>query len=404
MTEDRPLRVAILHPDLGLGGAERLVVDAALELQRRGHRVTIFAGSHDPARAFDETVNGTLDVRVCGSGIPLHAAGRFRVLAAIAKMAAGAVAILRDPDRPDVVLCDVVPHVIPLFRVVRRELPVVFYCHFPDRLLTPPRQGLYRWYRWPIDALESAGTARASAVLVNSRYTATMFARAYPRMAAAPTVVYPGVDTDRWTPRQAPLTGRTTIVTVARFERSKNVALAIAAFAHLRSLIPAEVFAPLRLAIAGGFDARIADCVETLAELQRRAQASGLSAQIDFRPSCPEQELRALVADALAVVYTPEHEHFGYVPLEAMASGRPVVAAQSGGPCETVIAHATGFLVPPTTDAFAEALARLAADPALADRMGVAGRAHVVARFSRASFGTQLDAALRAAMSQANPH
>lgn len=402
MTADHPLRVAILHPDLGLGGAERLVVDAALELQSRGHRVTIYTGGHDPSRAFEETCDGTLDVRVHGAALPLHAGGRVRVIGTIAKMAVGAAAILRDRDRPDVVLCDVVPHVIPLFRAFRRTLPVVFYCHYPDRLLTPPRRGLYRWYRTPVDALEAAGTARAATVLVNSRYTAEVFARTYPQIAAAPEVVYPGVNTERWVPVPAGSDGRTTIVSVARFERSKNTALAIAAFGRLRDVLPEEAFAPLRLVIAGGFDARLPDCVETLADLRRRAQATGLHDRIAFLPSCPEPELRALMAGALAVVYTPEHEHFGYVPVEAMACGRPVVTADSGGPRETIVDGETGVLAPPTPEAFAAALAGLVRDPVRADRMGAAGRARVMASFSRASFGTHLDAVLRRATGDVN--
>jgi len=399
---DRPLRVAMLHPDLGLGGAERLVVDAALELQRRGHHVTIYTGSHDPSRAFEATRDGSLDVRVHGGALPLHAAGRLRVIAAITKTAVAAAAILRDRNRPDVVVCDVVPHVIPLFRAVRRTLPVVFYCHYPDRLLTPPRRGMYRWYRAPVDALEAAGTAQASVVLVNSRYTADVFARTYPRIAAAPEVVYPGVDTERWTPGPAAPAGRTTIVSVARFERSKNAVLAIAAFGRLRDVLAPEAFAPLRLAIAGGFDARLPDCVMTLAELQHLARSSGLQNRIDFLPSCPEPRLRALVAGSLAVVYTPEHEHFGYVPVEAMASGRPVVASDSGGPRETILHDDTGFLVPPTPDAFAAALADLVRAPERADRMGAAGRARVMAAFSRASFGDHLETALRRAVGRAN--
>lgn len=43
MVLDRPLAVAFIHPDLGLGGAERLVVDAALELSARGHAVSLAA-------------------------------------------------------------------------------------------------------------------------------------------------------------------------------------------------------------------------------------------------------------------------------------------------------------------------------------------------------------------------
>jgi alpha-1,3/alpha-1,6-mannosyltransferase len=402
VASDRPLRVAILHPDLGLGGAERLIVDAALELQARGHRVTIFTGSHDPARAFGETCDGTLDVRVHGARLPLHVGGRLRVAAAIAKTAIAARAVLRDTDRPDVVLCDVVPHVIPLFRALRRQLPVLFYCHFPDRLLTPPRRGAYRWYRAPFDALESAGTSMAATVFVNSRYTAGVFARAYPALTLAPEVLYPGVDVERWAPGPAPPAGRTTIVSVARFERSKNAELAIAAFATLRELLPPALFAPLRLAMAGGFDARLPECVETLAELRRVAQASDLGDRIDFLPSCPESGLRALVAGALAVAYTPEHEHFGYVPVEAMACGRPVVAVASGGPLETIVDGETGFLVAPTAGAFAGALAQLVAAPDRAGRMGEAGRARVVAHFSRAAFGARLDAAVRDAVTRAD--
>ena len=35
------MRIAFLHPDLGIGGAERLVVDAAVALQQQGHDVTV---------------------------------------------------------------------------------------------------------------------------------------------------------------------------------------------------------------------------------------------------------------------------------------------------------------------------------------------------------------------------
>ena len=53
-----PLNVVFLHPDLGLGGAERLIVDAAAELAARGHVVKIVTAHHDPSRCFDETLSG----------------------------------------------------------------------------------------------------------------------------------------------------------------------------------------------------------------------------------------------------------------------------------------------------------------------------------------------------------
>lgn len=50
--------IVFLHPDLGIGGAERLVVDAAVGLQNRGHRVVIFTSHCDPKHCFDEARDG----------------------------------------------------------------------------------------------------------------------------------------------------------------------------------------------------------------------------------------------------------------------------------------------------------------------------------------------------------
>lgn len=61
--------------------------------------------------------------------------------------------------------------------------------------------------------------------------------------------------------------------------------------------------------------------------------------------------------------------------LEAMAAGKPVVAARSGGMPEVVVDGTTGLLHPPEhIDALAAALRTLAADPAMRARMGAAGR------------------------------
>jgi alpha-1,3/alpha-1,6-mannosyltransferase len=51
-------KVAFVHPDLGLGGAERLIIDSAIALQQRGHTVHIYTPYHDKSRCFEETING----------------------------------------------------------------------------------------------------------------------------------------------------------------------------------------------------------------------------------------------------------------------------------------------------------------------------------------------------------
>ena len=50
--------IAFFHPDLGIGGAERLVIDAAVGLQNRGHKVVIFTSHCDRKHCFDEVLDG----------------------------------------------------------------------------------------------------------------------------------------------------------------------------------------------------------------------------------------------------------------------------------------------------------------------------------------------------------
>lgn len=88
--------------------------------------------------------------------------------------------------------------------------------------------------------------------------------------------------------------------------------------------------------------------------------------------------------NAIEVFVLPSRwEGFGYVLTEAMACGKPVVAfAHSSNP-EVVVSGETGILVPPgDVDAFAAAVAKLAADPALRGAMGAAGRKRVEERFT----------------------
>lgn len=55
------MKVAIVHPDLGIGGAERLIVDAAVALKERDHEIIIFTSHHDPSHCFPETKSNKLE-------------------------------------------------------------------------------------------------------------------------------------------------------------------------------------------------------------------------------------------------------------------------------------------------------------------------------------------------------
>lgn len=115
--------------------------------------------------------------------------------------------------------------------------------------------------------------------------------------------------------------------------------------------------------------------------LRRKAAALGLSDRVTFLEA--KDDIPELVAGLDVLVHSPTApEPFGRVLAEAMAVGRPVVAARCGGIPEVVEDGVTGFLVPSAdVGAFTAAVVRLLEDPALCRRLGGAGRRRAEARF-----------------------
>ena len=66
--------------------------------------------------------------------------------------------------------------------------------------------------------------------------------------------------------------------------------------------------------------------------------------QVLFTLSITNTFKTGLLSSASLLIYTPRNEHFGIVPLEAMLAGVPVLAANEGGPVETVVEGQTGWL------------------------------------------------------------
>ena len=295
----RALRVAFLHPDLGLGGAERLVVDAAAGLAARGCAVSVFTNHFDPARAFAEARGaGGFRVREHGAWIPrtlpllgLHmllAVAQNLWLALVVALAAwragGAAGGGGGDDAFDVLVCDQVSACVPLLRLLLPRAAVLFYCHYPDQLLAPHRSALQRLYRAPFDLLEEVTTGLADAVLVNSNFTRAAFAATFRRLAfVAPQVLYPCIAIAPQEPEPEPAEGGggapIVLLSINRFERKKGIATAIRGAALLRGLLPAALFRRVHLVVAGGYDARVAENVEHHRELLAVAEAEGLAAE-----------------------------------------------------------------------------------------------------------------------------
>ncbi|THH18006.1 hypothetical protein EW146_g2937 [Bondarzewia mesenterica] len=352
------LRIAFIHPDLGIGGAERLVVDAALGLQKLGHSVDIYTSYHNPSHCFEETRDGTLRVHHISPPFPRSVNGKFHILLAHARQLHLTQHLVR-PDAPsyDVYFVDQLSTCVPFIRLFAQRR-VVFYCHFPDKLLANGefvegkvrmRGGLLKgMYRLPMDWLEEV--------------TTLSFRR-----------------------------DRPTFLSLNRFEKKKNVALAVHSYALLKKQSsasgPSEKLQASRLVLAGGYDPRLENNIMTLVALIDLAKANSLTfnvvvpstSSITIPPfNCTKynpdilfllnfttsQRTALLNAKStIALLYTPTNEHFGIGPVEGMSCGLPVLACNTGGPTESVLEkpreERTGWLRPPDAEVWASALAEI---------------------------------------------
>jgi glycosyltransferase involved in cell wall biosynthesis len=148
------------------------------------------------------------------------------------------------------------------------------------------------------------------------------------------------------------------VLSVGRIESIKRVDLAVRALRHTDP--------PLRLVVVGTGSQQ--------AQAERAASEEGVAGRVDFLGSIDDERLIALYADALAVIYAPFDEDYGYVTLEAFLAAKPVITAtDSGGPLEFVVSGENGLVCDPAPEALGAAIRRLAANRAEAREWGNAG-------------------------------
>jgi alpha-1,3/alpha-1,6-mannosyltransferase len=112
---------------------------------------------------------------------------------------------------------------------------------------------------------------------------------------------------------------------------------------------------------------------------------------VSFKINVNDEERCYLLKNALALLYTPENEHFGIVPLEAQYMETPVLASNSGGPKETVVEKETGFLLSKKPEDWAEKMQILAQETKLREEMGKNGKENVLNKFSFKAFANFTD-------------
>jgi glycosyltransferase involved in cell wall biosynthesis len=174
---------------------------------------------------------------------------------------------------------------------------------------------------------DEVSSRRVDAYIANSRVVARRIKKRYGRQA---TIINPPVDTTLYNPQPGGEHGDYFLI-VSRMIPYKRLDIAIDAFTKLGL--------PLRVVGQGRQEA----------ELKARAGPN-----IEFLGALPDADVRKLYAGCRAFIF-PGQEDFGITPLEAQASGRPVIAYGAGGALETVVPHRTGeFFERQTWEALAE--------------------------------------------------
>ncbi len=365
--------VAFLRASLGIGGGERWAIDAARALAEAGWRVRRVVAEAD-TRAFPDLNDGLEPVETPYTPGPILS-DRLRSLRSILRLRRLAHAWARTGAQPDVLILDGLPQIVPWLRGLWPRARILMYCHFPDGLVARGGgSGARRLYRRWLDAWEARGLAACDAVAANSAFTARVV-RVFTAGRVAPTVIHPGV---RW-PEEMPAWpesngGGLRVLTVGRFDPDKRLDFALDVWAAVRMRVGAERFRGWSLTIAGGCDLRRPASRGVRAGLEQRIAAEVWGSTVHLQPEPDAMVLEQAFSAAHCLLHPMPDEHFGIVPVEAMARGRPVLAVRGAGPDETVVDGGTGALRPMDADVFAEVLTDWAAQPEQIRALGAAAR------------------------------
>ncbi|MBC8087434.1 MAG: glycosyltransferase family 4 protein, partial [Phycisphaerae bacterium] len=173
-------------------------------------------------------------------------------------------------------------------------------------------------------------------------------------------VIFPGIDTEHYTPDPGVRSERPTFAYLGRLKKYKGVDLVLRAFALLK--VPDAI---LQVAGAGEFRG----------ELERMAVTLGIANRVQFLGRIDETQKILLLRRSWATLFASPKEGWGITNLEAAASGTPVIASNSPGIRESVRHGETGYLVPHgDVAAMAQFMQRLGENRPLVEALGVAGR------------------------------
>ena len=377
------MKVALYYPWIYLkSGCERTIVEL---VRRSRHDWTIMTNRYDADATFPELKSmnvlelprisvrrSFLDVfragwRVLGQKLPLE---RQQLLVVFCE-GLGDFVVFRNRNIPVLCVC---------FTPLRAAFDTAYQENYMEKHGNfAPRRILLRLAAGGFKTLDRIAWSRFQRVFAISDEVKARVLRGGLCPEDKLEILHPGIDVSRMQP-----SGRykKEFLIAGRIMWTKNIELGISAFQDL--LQRRSDLRDFQLAIAGFVDEKSKLYIAKLREM------SASTPQIRFIESPSDNEMLELYRNCYALVYTPFNEDWGLVPIEAMASERPVIAVSRGGPRETIVHGKTGYLLPPNPRMFSNAMETLADNTELVRTMGKCGREHA-RRFSWDVFCDRVD-------------
>lgn len=344
--------IAMITSGLGAGGSEIQFIQLALGLRSRGWRVEVISL---------QAGGGYWEV-LCGKGVPVRLcrASRLPTPGAVWRL----VRAIREV-RPSVVHTQAFrANLAGRLAAAMVGIPVVAsvratYSYLP-RAYRPFERMLCSWTSYVVTPCEATGRYLVEVIGIPARKVVT---------------IVNGVDTALFSPDRNGLPFRErwklgqgfVVLAPGRLVAQKNHAAVLRAFRTVAASRP---------------DARLVVAGEGPLRRELEGQARLLGGAVVFTGELSRAEMAEAMAAADVVCVLSRYEGMPNVVLEAMASGRPVVANCVDGVPEVVEDRVDGILVPPGDEiAAARALESLAASPGQRRALGQAGRRKVVERY-----------------------
>ena len=338
-----------------MGGAERILLKIAQHYDAK-----IYTAEYDKKSTFPEFSD--LDVEVIGKPVITKILPYGRVMQGLNYGLS--FYNLKISEDYDVINA----HMAPSHWARHKNERVIWYCHTPLRDiydLYQYRLSLKKTYQKPVHILGAKGVRRIDKKVVkdiefifaNSSNTESRIRKYYGREDAE--VLNGGIDYKQY----KNIGDGKYFFYPSRISQNKRQEYAIRAFSIFKRKTKGY-----KLVLSGAVskDDFYASYYNRIKEEAKKVG----DVQIIENPSDSKQ--RSLFAHSSAVLYTPINEDYGLVPLEAMASGKPVISVNEGGPRDTIINGKTGFLVNDEREMAAK-MQMLVENPQLSKDLGKAG-------------------------------